>query len=109
MESGSDTMDVPTPLRKTLRIHHVSSMEHASFNPAPVTPCNTPQTPHGPVHRWLSFSSTDHNTPDSTPECSENKEDKEDFQMVPLDDELWTSEETPERTLYIHEYGLPHG
>ena len=29
--------------------------------------------------------------------------------MVPLDDEHWTSEETPERTLCIHEHGLPHG
>ena len=40
-ESGSDTIDLPTPLRKTLRIHHVSSMEHTSFDPAPVTPCST--------------------------------------------------------------------
>ena len=55
----------------------------------------------------LSFSSADRNTPDSTPECSEDKE--EDFQMVPLDNEHWTSEETPERTLCIHEHGLPHG
>ena len=37
-ESGSDTVDLPTPLRKTPRIHHVSCMEHTSFNPAPVTP-----------------------------------------------------------------------
>ena len=29
--------------------------------------------------------------------------------MVPLDDEHWTSEETPERTLCAHEHGLPHG
>ena len=29
--------------------------------------------------------------------------------MVPLDDEHWSSEETPERTLCIHEHGLPHG
>ena len=29
--------------------------------------------------------------------------------MVPLDDEHWTSEETPERTLCVHEPGLPHG
>ena len=50
-ESGSDTIAVPTPLRKTPRIHHVFSMEHASFNPAPVTPCNTPQTPPRPVGR----------------------------------------------------------
>ena len=32
-ESGSDTIDLPTPLQKTPHIHHVSSMEHASFNP----------------------------------------------------------------------------
>ena len=32
-ESGTDNNDLPTPLRKTLRIHHVSSLEHASFNP----------------------------------------------------------------------------
>ena len=48
-ESGSDTIDLPTPLRKTPRIHHVSSMEHASFDPVPVTPCSTPQTPPRPV------------------------------------------------------------
>ena len=78
-------------------------MEHASFDPVPVTPHSTPQTPPRPVHRCLSFSSTD----SDTPECSEDKE--EDFQMVPLDDEHWTSEETPERTLCIHEHGLPHG
>ena len=83
-------------------------MEHTSFNPAPVTPCRSQQTPPRPVCRCLSFSSADNNTPDSTPECSE--EDKEeDFQMVPLDDEHWTSKETPERTLCIHEHGLPHG
>ena len=50
-ESGSDTIDLPTPLRETPRIHHSPSMEHASFNPAPVTPCNTTQTPPRPVCR----------------------------------------------------------
>ena len=106
-ESGSDTIDLPTPLRVTLRIHHVSSMEHTSFDPVPVTPHGTPQTPPRPVCRHLPFSSADSYTPDSTPECSEDEE--EDFQMVPLDDEHWTSEETPERTLCVHEHGLPHG
>ena len=107
-ESGSDTIDLPTQLRKNLRIHHVSSMEHASFNPAPVTPCSTPQTPPRTVCRHLSFSSGGNNTPDSTPEFPEEDEEK-DFQMVPLGDEHWTSKETPERTLCIHEHGLPHG
>ena len=37
-ESSSDTIDLPTPLRKTPRIHHVSNMEHASFDSEPVTP-----------------------------------------------------------------------
>ena len=83
-------------------------MEHASFDPAPVTPYNTLQTPPRPVCRCLSFSSADNNTPDSTPECSEEEED-EDFQTIPLDDEHWTSKETPERTLCIHEHGLTHG
>ena len=76
-ESGSDTIDLPTPLRKTLTIHHVSNMEHASFDPVAVTPCSTPQTPPRPVHKCLSFSSADSNTPHSTVECSEVKE--EDF------------------------------
>ena len=72
------------------------------------------QTPPRPVCRWLSFSSTDDNTPHtpratpaSTPEYSEDEE--EDFQMVPLKDDQWTSEEIPERTLCIHEHGIPHG
>ena len=50
-ESGSDMVDLPTPLRKTPRIQHVSSMEHVSFNPAPVTPRDTPQTPPRLVYR----------------------------------------------------------
>ena len=109
-ESGSDTINLPTQLRKTLHIHHISSMEHTSFNPVSTTPCSTPQTPPRPVHRCLSFSSVNSFTPDSTPACSDSSEDEEeDFQMVSLDDEHWTSEETPERTLCIHEYGLPHG
>ena len=56
-KSGSDTIDLPTPLWKTPCIHYVSSLEHTSFNPvntAPhstvtITPCSTPQTPNRPV------------------------------------------------------------
>ena len=102
-ESGSDTIDLPTPLRKTPHIHHISSMEHISFDPAPTTPCSTPQMPPRPMCKCLSFSSRDSYTPGNTPECSESSaDDEEDFQMVPLDDEHWTSEETPERTLCVH-------
>ena len=40
-ESGSDTINLPTPLRKMPRIHHVSTNKHASFNPDPVMPQDT--------------------------------------------------------------------
>ena len=57
-ESGSDTNDLPMPLQKTPCILHVSSMDHASFNPVhttphstvTTTPCSMPQTPDRPVH-----------------------------------------------------------
>ena len=71
-ESGSDTIDLPMQLRKTPCIHHISSIEHASFNPVLTTPCSTPQTLPRPVCRCLSFSSADNHTPDSTPVCSDS-------------------------------------
>ena len=109
-ESGSDTIDLPTSLRKTPHIHCISSREHTSFNPVLTTPHSTPQTPPRPVHRQLSFSSADNCIPDSSQACSDSSdEEEEDFQMVPLDDEHWTSEETPDRTLCIHKHGLPLG
>ena len=37
-ESGSDPINLPTPLRKMAKIHHVSSIKHALYNPNPVTP-----------------------------------------------------------------------
>ena len=109
-------IDLPTPLWKTPCIHHVSSLEHASFNPVSatpastvtITPCSTPQTPPRPVHRCLSFSSDNDQASDSTPVCSDSSDEEDDFQMVPLDDKHWTSEETPERTFCIHKHGLLH-
>ena len=83
-------------------------MEHTSFNPVITTPHSTPQTPPRPVCRCLSFSSADNYTPDSTPVCSDSSDEEEDFQTVPLDDEHWTSKETPERTFCIHKHGLLH-
>ena len=37
-KSGYDTIDLPTPLQKTPHTHHISSLEHASFNPVNTTP-----------------------------------------------------------------------
>ena len=115
-ESGSNTADLPTPLQKTPCIHHMFSMEHASFDPAHTTPhstatitnCSSPCTPPRTVCHCLSFtsdSSEDDQNPDSSPEYSDEEED---FQTVHLDDEHWTAEIVPERTFYIHENGLPN-
>ena len=116
---------------ETPHIHHVSSMEHASFNPAHTTPCRTvtltpsrsPQTPTRPVCHCLSFnsdsnqdsdstsahsdSSDDDQDPDSMPVYSDSDEE-EDFPTVPLDDEHWISEIVPERTFCIHKNGIPN-
>ena len=115
-KSGSNPADLPTPLRKTPHIHHVSSMEHASLDPAHTTPHSTatitnqssPQTPTRPVHCHLSFtsdSSEDDQDPDNIPEYSDEEED---FQTVHLYNEHWTAEIVPERTFCIHENGLPN-
>ena len=119
-ESASNE-DLPTPLCKTPCVHHVSSMEHASFNPVHTTPCCPADTPHyntqpsplRPVHCHLMFlsdssgSDQDPDRPlDSSPDNSSN--DEEDFQMVPIDDEHWTTDMVPERTFCIHEDGLPN-
>ena len=115
-ESSSDTIDLPTPLQKTPCIHHVSSMELTSFNPVTttphstvtITPCSTPQTPPRPVQRCLSFSLDNDQAADSTPVCSDSSDEEEDFQTILLDDEHWTSKETPERTFCTHEQGVSH-
>ena len=91
-ESGSDTVDLPTPLRKTPHIHHVSSMEHASFNlvhTAPqntvaITPHSSPQTLTRPVHCCLSFSSDSDQDPDSTPVYSDSSDDDQDPDSTPV-------------------------
>ena len=118
-ESSSDTINLPTPLRKMLRMHHVSSIKNASFNPNPVMLWSMFQTPLRPVYRQLSFnSSNDSDTsedappgPRATPAGTQVslEEEEEDFQMVPLDNEHWTTKEVPDRTLCIHEHALPHG
>ena len=51
-------------------------------------------------------SSDSDQDPDTSPDNSSD-EDK-DFQMVPIDDEHWTTEMVPERTFCIHENGLPN-
>ena len=110
---------MPTPLRKMLKIHHISNIENASFNSNPVTPCSTVQSHLRPACRWLTYSSSDDSdtseeetptalraTPDAQVYLKED--DKEDLQTVPLDDKHWTTEEMPDRTLCIHKLALLH-
>ena len=60
-ESISENLNIPTPLRRTLKIHHISSIENASFNPVPVTPHSTRQSCLRPVCRRLMYSPSDDN------------------------------------------------
>ena len=65
-ESGSKYFNIPTPFRRTSKIHHVSSVENASFDPDPVTPhsTGTRQSHLRPVCRHLTFHfSKDEDTP----------------------------------------------
>ena len=90
------------------------------FNPDPVTPCSMVQSHLRPVCRWLTYSSSDDNdtTEEETPTALKTtpdaqiyleEDDEEDFQMVPLNDKHWTTEEVPDRNLCIHEHALLHG
>ena len=136
-ESGSESFNIPTPLRWTPRICHVSSDKHISFDPS--TPCSTAtsQSHHKPVQCQLSFSISDEEessavnisstystTPPQNPMAFarqppsksiftmcvdlEEDEEEEDFQTVTLDDNHWTTEEIPDIHLCIHEHLLPH-
>ena len=68
-ESASENFNIPTPLRRTSKIHHVSNVENASFDPAPVTlhRTGTRQSHHRPVCRCLTYSSSEDDDDDHTP------------------------------------------
>ena len=117
-DSGSNE-DVLTPLHTAPCIHHVSSLDNASFNPVHSTPhrmatCTPTHSPARSVRPHLSFNDDSMDTtasPDnSSPQCSDletEEEEEEDFQTVPLDDEFWSAKIIPEQTFCIHENGLP--
>ena len=138
-KSSSENFNIPTPLRRTSKIHHMSSVENASFDPTPVTPCSTRDLKPRPVCRRLTYSSSDDadtSEDEVPPSCSrsqvqyhrsdpqapdsrhnlnvhvhlqEEEDEEEDFQTIPLDNEHWTTEEIPDKPLCIHEHSLPHG
>ena len=106
-KSGSENFNMPTSLRKMPKIHHTSSIENPSFVPDPVTPCSTVQSHLRPVHRQLKYNSSNNSDTSeeetltalrATPDAQVYlEEDEEGFQMVPLDDEHWTTEEASDR------------
>ena len=108
-KSSSENLNMPPALRKMPKMHHISSIKHTSFDPDLVTPCSMVQTCLRLVHRQLTYSSSDNSdtsevdtltAPRATPDAQVylEEDDKEDFQMVPLDDEHWTAKEVPNRT-----------
>ena len=66
-ESSSEHFNIPTPCRWTSKIHHISCVENASFDPDQVTPCSTGtrESHHRPVHRCLTFSSSEEEDDDT--------------------------------------------
>ena len=58
-ESGSENFNIPTPLRRTSRIHHVSSDENISFDPVTPHSKGSSQSHCKPVQCQLTFSSSD--------------------------------------------------
>ena len=122
-ESGSENFNIPTPLRQTSRIHHVSSDENISFDPS--TPCLYTNSYHLVALTMkkvlqLHIPSTYSTLPPYNPMgfaqqplsksiytiCDDLEE--EDFQTVALDDEHWITEPVPDRHLCIHEHSQPH-
>ena len=58
-KNGSENFNIPTTLRRTSRIHHVSSDKNISFDPATKCTTGSSQSHHKSVQCRLTFSSSD--------------------------------------------------
>ena len=67
-DSGSKNFNIPTPLRRTSKILHVSSVKNVPFDPHPVMPCSTStkESHCRLVCRCLTFSSSEEDDDDTT-------------------------------------------
>ena len=127
-ESGSENLNISSPLRQTPRIHYVSSDENISFDHSAPHTIATSQSHHKSVCHQLSFSSSDDDE-SSTVHIPSNYStlppqnpigfaqeplpksiytiyddvEEEDFETVALDDEHWITEPVSDRHLCIHE------
>ena len=129
-ESGSENLNIPTPLRRTSRIHHISSGENVSFDPVTPHIMHTNKSHHKAIWCHLTFSSSDEedtlpvnnslppnvaplqkpHSKYTIPICDDLDDDKieEDFQTISFEDDHWTMEEIPDRPLCIHEHSVSH-
>ena len=66
-DSGSKNFNIPTTLRRTSKIHHISSVENMSFDPHPVMPCSTgtKESHCRLVCRCLTFRSSEEDDDDT--------------------------------------------
>ena len=66
-ESGNKNFNIPTPPRRTSKIHPISSTENVSFDPNPITPCSTgTKEPHCRLVCWcLTFISSEEDDDDT--------------------------------------------
>ena len=69
-DSGSKHFNKPTSLRRTSKIHHISSVKNMSFDLHPVMPCSTGirESDCRLVHRCLTFSSSEEDVDDTPTE-----------------------------------------
>ena len=68
-ESGSESVNIPTPLHRAPRLYHVSTLDNLSFDPAtPLTSAepHPASRNHHPVCHHLMFSSSDEEGPVQT-------------------------------------------
>ena len=106
-ESGSDTINLPTPLQKTPHIHHISSMEHMLHS--------TQFSPHLAVHHklhldqcadayLLALQTTAFQTALQHAQTAQVMKKKISRWYPWMMNTGLSEEETPERTLCIHEH-----
>ena len=78
---------------------YTSEDEVSSPHSTPLVQYLTPDTRSSPSKHTLATSE----------HLEDEADEEEDFQIIPLDNEHWSTEEIPDRPLCIHEPSLPHG
>ena len=124
-ESGSESLNIPTPLCRAPCMYHVSTHDNLTFRP--VTPrTHSPQQPGNltTVCCHLTFEEdddssidnntllvrTEHHSPVEHPvahhlsSTDNDEEEEEHFLTAPLNDDIWMEEPVSDRHLCSHEH-----